>query len=156
MIVRPQRILWPTDFSSLALHGARYARAFCEMFEAQMHVIHVVAPPITPDVSVSLATDVPSEYMDEEVLETCKRRLEELAAEQFPSIDVIRDVFYGHTWSGVCGYAERAEIELIVVATHGRTGLRHVLIGSTAERIVQHALCPVLVVKSSEKDFVVE
>lgn len=156
MIVRPQRILWPTDFSTLALRGARYARAFCDTFRAHMHVIHVVAPPITPDVSVSLATDVPSEYMDEEVLETCRQRLKELVTEQFAGLDVTRDVFYGHTWSAICRYSEQTEIDLIVVATHGRTGLRHVLIGSTAERIVQHAPCPVLVVKSAEKDFVME
>ena len=45
---------------------------------------------------------------------------------------------------------------MIVVTTHGRTGLRHALIGSTAERIVQHAPCPVLTVKNAEQDFVVE
>jgi len=69
---------------------------------------------------------------------------------------VVTKAILGTSWTTICGYAERAEIDLIVVATHGRTGLRHVLIGSTAERIVQHAPCPVLVVKSPAKDFVTE
>jgi nucleotide-binding universal stress UspA family protein len=68
---------------------------------------------------------------------------------------VVTDVLFGNPWSVICQYAKDAQIDLLVVSTHGRTGLRHVLIGSTAERIVQHAPCPVLVVKNPEKDFVV-
>jgi universal stress protein A len=157
MIVRPERILWPTDVSQLSLHGARYARAFRDTFGAQLHVIHVISPPITPDVSVALPTDVPVDYADDELVQACRQRLAELVAEHFEGItDIVCDAFFGHSWSAICSYAERAEIDLVVVATHGRTGLRRVVIGSTAERIVQHAPCPVLVVKSPEKDFVVD
>lgn len=157
MTVEPRRILWPTDFSDLALVGARYARAFRDLFHAELHVIHVIPPPLGPDVSVALPTDVPVEYPDDELLQTCRTRLGELIAEQFPGVTgIAQDVFFGGSWSAICKYAEEQKIDLIVVATHGRTGLRHALIGSTAERIVQHAPCPVLVVKSSEKDFVAE
>lgn len=157
MIVRPKRILWPTDFSNLSLHGARYARAFRELFQAELHVLHIIPPPMAPDVSVTVPSDVPADYAEEELLDVCRKRLDEVIAEQFPGMtDVKREVFFGNSWPAVCKYAEEHEIDLVIVATHGRTGLRHVLIGSTAERIVQHAPCPVLVVKNPEKDFVTE
>jgi nucleotide-binding universal stress UspA family protein len=66
------------------------------------------------------------------------------------------EAFLGNPWRGVCDYAERQGIDLVVIATHGRTGLQHALIGSTAEKIVRHAPCPVLVVKAEEKDFVTD
>jgi len=157
MIVSPKRILWPTDFSALSLQGARYARGFREIFGAELHVIHVIPPPLAPGISITLPTEVPVAYTDTQLLETCRARLEEVIVGEFGSgAGIVRDAFFGHPWSAICKYAGQAGIDLVIVATHGRTGLRHVLIGSTAERIVQHAPCPVLVVKSPEKDFVVE
>jgi nucleotide-binding universal stress UspA family protein len=157
MVLSPKRILWPTDFSPLSLQGARYARGFRDHFGSELHVVHVIAPPLTPDLAVALPTEVPVTYSEPELVEACRARLAELIADQFGGTGgVVTDVFFGHPWSAICKYAEQSEIELIVVATHGRTGLRHVLIGSTAERIVQHAPCPVLVVKSPETDFLVE
>lgn len=155
MVVTPKRMLWPTDFSPLSLQGARYAGGLREVFGAELHVIHVVPPPLTPDLAVTLPTEVPVSYTDTQFVEACRARLAEIVAEQFKGVPgVVCDAFFGSPWSSICEYAKRALIDLIVVTTHGRTGLRHVLIGSTAERIVQHAPCPVLVVKSPEKDFV--
>lgn len=157
MVVRPKRVLWPTDFSALSLQGARYARGFCEHFKAGLHVVHISAPPLSPEISANLPADVPAAYSDDEVLEACAKTLERVVAEQFEGLSgVVTDVRIGNPWSGICDYARQNEIDLIVVATHGRTGLPHVLIGSTAERIVQHAPCPVLVLKSPERDFVVD
>jgi universal stress protein A len=156
MVVHPQRILWPTDFSALSLHGARYARAFRDAFGAALHVIHVIPPPLMPDLVVTLPPEVPVTFSDKEFVAACRARLAALLSEQFGSPpDAVSDVLFGNPWSVICKYATDAEIDLVVVSTHGRTGLQHVLIGSTAERIVQHAPCPVLVVKNPEKDFVV-
>ncbi|MBP7746174.1 MAG: universal stress protein [Phycisphaerae bacterium] len=157
MVVKPKRILWPTDFSALSLHGARYARAFRESFNAELHVIHVIPPPLTADLAVTLPTEVPVTFSDQELIEACRARLASVVPEQFGSDPpVVSDIIFGNAWHGICKYAESAQIDLIIVATHGRTGLRHVLIGSTAERIVQHAPCPVLVVKNPATDFVHE
>lgn len=156
-MIRPQRILWPTDFSPLSVEGARYARAFRETFGAELHVIHVIPPSLTPDFAVTLPTEVPVTYSEDDLAKSCRARLEELIPAQFGSATgVTARVLFGNPWSAICKYAEEAAIDLVVVATHGRTGLRHVLIGSTAERIVQHAPCPVLTVKRSERDFVAE
>jgi len=127
------------------------------VFGAALHVIHVIPPPLTPDISVTLPTDVPVTYTDTQLVQTCRAQLLSVVAREFgTAAGVVCDAFFGHPWSAICKYAAQSEIDLIVVATHGRTGLQHVLIGSTAERIVQHAPCPVLVVKNPEKDFVVE
>jgi universal stress protein A len=155
MVVKPERILWPTDFSPLSLHGARYARGFRDAFGAALHVIHVIPPPLMPDLAGTMAPEVPVTFSDQEFIAACRGRLATLLTEQFGGpAGVVTDVLFGNPWSVICQYAKDAQIDLLVVSTHGRTGLRHVLIGSTAERIVQHAPCPVLVVKNPEKDFV--
>lgn len=155
MSLKPSRILWPTDFSQLSLEGARYARSFREAFGCELHVLHVVAPPIGPDVSLMLPAEFPLPVSDPEMITAARRSLASLVAEQFGSDSaVVCDVQMGASWSGICDYARTKQIDLIIVATHGRTGLQHVLIGSTAERIVQHAPCPVLVVKHGQTGFV--
>ena len=157
MIVSPKRILWPTDFSELSLLGGRYARGFRDVFGAELRILHVVPPPLSPEVSVMLPTEVPVTVSEPEILDACRKGLERIIAEHFDGDEsIVYDAFFGNPWSGVCEYAKQKDVDLIVVGTHGRTGLHHVLIGSTAERIVQHAPCPVLTVKSPEKDFLVE
>jgi nucleotide-binding universal stress UspA family protein len=155
MVLSPRRILWPTDFSALSLHGARYARAFRDAFGAALHVLHVLPPPLMPDMATTLPIDIPVLFSEKELLDACRTRLTALLAEQFgDAAGVVGEVLLGNPWPVICRYAKDAEIDLVIVATHGHTGLRHVLIGGTAERIVQHAPCPVLVVKNPEKDFV--
>ncbi len=156
MLVQAERILWPTDFSSLSLHGSLYARGFRELFQAELHVVHVVPPAIPTDLAITLPIESPVAYLGPEVEPECRARLESLVQQQFGAVTgVTVRVLFGNPWSTICAYAREQDIQLIVVGTHGRTGFQHVLIGSTAERIVQHAPCPVLVVKNPEQDFVV-
>jgi nucleotide-binding universal stress UspA family protein len=155
MNVQPKRILWPTDFSPLARHAARYARAFCEHFDAELHAVHIVVPPMSTDVSVTMPADMPIEFDESELLESCRKRLDECVADAFAGLPhIVCQVFLGNSWPAICDYATQAEIDLLIIATHARTGLKHVMFGSTAERIVQHAPCPVLVVKTPEREFV--
>lgn len=155
MEVHPKRVLWPTDFSELSLRGGRYARGFCERFDAELHIIHVVPPPLSPDVSLVVPAEVPVAVSEPELLEASQATLDKLIAEQFgQSAKIVSKILFGNPWPSICNYAKDNDIDLIIVTTHGRTGLSHVLIGSTAERIVQHAPCPVLTVKHAKKDFV--
>jgi universal stress protein A len=157
MHVRPRRILWPTDFSELSDHAARYARGMAESYDSELHVVHVVCPPLTPDMAMALPADIPAPYIDENLLQVSQERLQKTVDTHLAGLAKVKtDAFFGNPWSAICTYARDHDINLIVVTTHGRTGLRHVLIGSTAERIVQHAPCPVLVVKHPETDFVEE
>lgn len=155
MMLTPRKILWPTDFSELSMLGGRYAKAFCADFGAELHIIHVVPPPLSPDVALLVPTEAPLAMADPQVLDNCRKNLDQVVSTHFGGdARVKRDAFYGNPWTMICDYAKKNEIDLIVVSTHGRTGILHVLIGSTAERIVQHAPCPVLTVKTPERDFV--
>jgi nucleotide-binding universal stress UspA family protein len=97
---------------------------------------------------------MPVTTADADTIRACHEGLQHIIADRLQAGEnVVQEVLFGNPWSAVCEYADAHEIELIVVTTHGRTGLSHIVIGSTAERIVQHASCPVLAVKATERDF---
>jgi nucleotide-binding universal stress UspA family protein len=153
-MLKPKRIPWPTDFSELSMKAGRYARGFREAFDAELHLLHVCAPLVIPGVEVAQPPGGELAVYGADVPPATREALQRLVAEKFDGDPtVVCEAVVGTPWYEICEYAKRAAIDLIVVATHGLTGLRHVLLGSTAERIVQHAECPVLTVKSLEKDF---
>jgi len=88
-------------------------------------------------------------------LEPWRARLEQLAAETLsPEERGPAEVRFGVPFQVVTDVAREAQTDLIVLSTHGRTGIRRVLLGSTAERVLRHAPCPVLVVREREHEFV--
>ena len=98
--------------------------------------------PLTPGMVVGVTQN--------EVLAAASARLKDLASREFRALKNVRhDVLVGVPWQEICRFAGTERIDLIVISTHGYTGLRHVLIGSIAERVVQHAPCPVLTVKAT-------
>ena len=154
MIINPKRILWPTDFSPLSLKAAEYVNGFRNIFEADVHVIHVCQPVASTAVAVPFSGGIPVDVPQAELLGSANAHLKRLCNEVFHGDKrVTFEALTGNPWLEVCNYAERSNVDLIIVATHGLTGLKHVLLGSVAERIVQHASCPVLVVKSVERGF---
>lgn len=156
MTLNPKKILWPTDYSDLSLHAARYAQGLCKQFGATLHVIHVVPPPLGPDVALMVGPDVCAAVSEREIASAAREGIEKLLREQIDAaIPRVVHAFVGNPWSAICAYAKKNAIDLIVIGTHGRTGISHAVIGSTAERIVRHAPCPVLTVKHPEHDFVV-
>lgn len=156
MLINPKKILWPTDFSVLANQAAQYAQGFRDVFGAELHVLHVALPPFVPDVTAMTASDPMLAISVDELMKSSREYLSSQAKTLFPDGPApTLDVRIGSPWMSVCEYARDKLIDLIVIGTHGRTGLKHVLIGSTAERIVQHAECPVLVIKSLQRDFLV-
>ena len=153
MKICPKRILWPTDFSRLSMKAAEYAAAFRAAFGAELHVINVCMPIVSPNMAIPYAPEIELSVSEAELMADAKARLQQMARDLFGDKPaVVCEALVGTPWAGICNYANRVGIDLIVVATHGLTGLRHVLIGSTAERVVQHATCPVLTVKNSERD----
>ena len=150
--VRPRKILWPTDFSELSMAAGFYASDLCVLFGAELHVIHVCPPPLAPHIEALLSAEAASSLTDAKLLQATQAHLEQLVAGRLDSgRRVVCAALVGNPWSEICAYARRTQIGLIVIATHGVTGLRHILIGGTAERVVQHATCPVLTVKSLDQ-----
>ncbi len=146
-----KRILWPTDFSELSLKAGQYAKSLRKQVACELHIINTCDVPLVPSVMIPPDCGVQS-VAAPDVVEAAQKKLHMFIAEHLGGdTTIVRDVIIGTPWLEICNYAEREEIDLIVMATHGLTGIRHILMGSTAERVVQHAKCPVLVVKSIER-----
>ena len=155
MSIHPKRILWPTDFSPLSAKGAEYAERFAEHFGARLHIIHICPPIVWADSSVPVMSAGERLVTQVDLVTPAATALETLVRHRFAAADqVATKVLVGTAWYEICRYARDEKIDLIVIATHGATGLKHLLMGSTAERVVQHAAAPVLAVKSVERDFI--
>jgi nucleotide-binding universal stress UspA family protein len=140
----PKHILVPVDFSQSCLHGLTAAMELAWRFNAKLSVIHVVEhlPPGT--YLVMDAGDI-----EQEIESHAQKKLAEFVAKYVPDeMSVQQIVAIGKPFDKVVEKATELACELIVVSTHGYSGLAHVLMGSNAERIVQHAPCPVLVMRA--------
>ncbi len=144
-----QRILVPLDFSQFSLHALSQALAVAEQFGARIILLHVVEPAVYPE--NHMAGAVPLDQGNQVLLEAARERLEEIRRQHIGSkIPTEALVRIGHPYSEIPDTAKAMGADLIVIATHGYTGLKHVLLGSVAERVVRHASCPVLTVRNPE------
>ena len=153
MTLEIRSILAPTDFSQHAAGGLRYACGLADRFGSTLHLLHVlpeVVAPIGPE--PMLVPTIPAEYY-REAEETARQAMETaLQAEWGRPASVHHQVHWGDPVIAIVNYAREHGIDLVVISTHGRTGLRHVLLGSVAERIVREAPCPVLTVRDARSD----
>jgi universal stress protein A len=140
-------ILAPTDFSTHAKAAVRYAVGLAECFGATLHLIHVLNPvmPVMPDGMIGTA--LPPDYYRDLEAESHASLMRALDPAWGSVPTVTEAVLWGETVVEIINYAAEHQISMIVIATHGRTGLSHVLLGSVAERIVREAPCPVLTVR---------
>jgi len=137
--------------------AGRHARTMSQQFGAEMHIVHVVPPPLSPDVAVMVPADAPMTMTEPKLLDASRAAIREMITRHFDGDEkILTHAYYGNPWPTICEYAKEKQIDLIILGTHGRTGLSHVLIGSTAERIVQHAPCAVLTVKQGGRGILVE
>lgn len=145
-----KRILVPIDFSEASLKALRYAVPFAEQFGATICLVHVIEP-------ASFMNDLPNVVLvrsDEEEAKEARNQLVSLAQKEIEELIPINpQVRTGKPFHEIVELAKTLEIDLIIIATHGHTGLKHCLLGSTAERVVRHAPCPVLVVREHEREF---
>ena len=148
-MIRLETILVPIDFSEPANQALRYACELAVRFKARLFLLNVVQP---------LAVDVPyAGAMSDELLhpETgARNQLDELEVPQSEKIESIeREVRSGPPFVEIVRYARERNVDLIVMGTHGRSGLSHALLGSVAEKVVRKASCPVLTVRPEGHQF---
>lgn len=136
------RILFATDFSEAARMGQQYAMALAEIFNAELHAIHVVSE----DVFVP-SPEAAANWRQAEIERSRKQLVAEIGAGHPATLDVCQ----GGAVQEILKYATAQNIDLIVIGTHGRTGLSHLLLGSVAEKVVRMATCPVLTVHPKGK-----
>jgi universal stress protein A len=148
------RILVPTDFSKHSLNALTYAAAFAEKFGAELYLLHVVQDLslVLPDpVSGAPPLGPPIDQLTAAVLVAMDKLI---AENKLANLKVHKEVREGSPFYEVIRFAKEVDIDLIVMGTHGRTGLVHVLLGSVTEKVVRKAPCPVLTVRHPEHEFV--
>lgn len=135
-----KRILFPTDFSHCGDAALHLATALARDSGGTIVVVHVEEPPVV------YGSGEMYYGMLEPSPEDLKRMLHEIKPDD-PTVPVEYRLVTGDPSAAVVRLAEEENIDLIVLGTHGRTGLLHMLVGSTAESIIRHAQCPVLTFK---------
>jgi len=146
------KILVSTDFSENAECAFAQARNFADRFKAEVILVHVVEPPVYPTSMFGVgAVSLPT--LHDEMRAAAQKQLdatrERLAADGLKTTAILRD---GTPSVEILGVAEDEKADLIVIATHGHTGIKHLLLGSTAERVVRGAKGPVLTVHGEHEE----
>jgi nucleotide-binding universal stress UspA family protein len=144
-------VLVPTDFSAESLKALRYGAALAKKFQAQLHIVHVseidyaIPGPALPGAD-------PFTSDTEEARQLKQQLTSEIGGSMTPT-------FHGRTgraFDQICRSARELKADLIVMATHGRTGLKRFVLGSNAERVVQHSSSPVLIVREHERELMTD
>jgi nucleotide-binding universal stress UspA family protein len=147
-----KRILVPTDFSSASLRALDRAIDLGRRLGAQLIVLHVVEPVYYPmaDIMYGVGPDLGNVY--EEIERAARAQLARLATKLRARGVAVRTLLgSGTAYQVIVDSARKIKADLIVMSTHGRTGLSHVLIGSVADRVVRSAPCPVLTVRGAAR-----
>ena len=147
-----KNILLPTDFSNLSLSAARYAIDIAKQYGAKIHLLNVLekTPPILAIRSLDLSEEKIIKTIEEDATNSLTRALETINKDK--AVEIIPVIKKGIDFEIIIDYAESNKIDLIVIATHGRTGILHTLLGSVAEKVIRYAKCPVLVITPSENE----
>jgi len=149
-----KRILFATDFSDNSKYALTFAISFAQKYDAMLFILHVIQQPSYP---LGMYAEISFDAMDKfsqsisEAVEKEMQTLKEKDLKGYPKYECM--IVHGTPFLEILRTAKEKNVELIVVGTHGRTGLDHVLFGSTAEKVVRRAPCPVLSVRLPGKEF---
>lgn len=144
-----QNILVPTDFSRSSELALEAARVLAQQNEARVTLVHVLA--IEPLAVGQVQQDM---ERNRELEAAVHEHLDAIREDRFAELPDVKTVLVraSHTAMALCELAEEQGVDMIVMATHGRTGLARLLIGSVAEAVVRHAPCPVLLLRSKARE----
>ncbi|ARA92554.1 hypothetical protein AWN76_004790 [Rhodothermaceae bacterium RA] len=148
-----RRILVPVDFSENATQAIRYARELARLYDARLDLLHAYEEIAIPDVYGVGPVMLPAQTISERVAEALEKLRRETIGSDVPTET---HVLIGHPALTILDFAERHGVDLIVIATHGWSGLKRLLLGSITEKVIRMAPCPVFTVRSFGKDLIVE
>jgi nucleotide-binding universal stress UspA family protein len=139
-------ILFPTDFSVTTKHTADFAADLALRYGARVYILHVVYD-IARD-SGWYGTHIGAESLYEDVSKNALQEVDRIASAYFPDeLDTESVVRIGIPYGDILVFAEEKDIDLIVIGSHGKKGLDRVLFGSTVQKVIRKAKCPVLTVR---------
>jgi len=148
-----KKILVPTDFSEYSQRALCFACSLAEKFHAELHLLHVLQDFVALVPEPGMAFPPPGDYL-EEMRQNAQRSLEKLPPDDWNiQVSISRSVRQGPPFLEIVRLAKDENFDLIVIGTHGRSGLAHVLLGSVTEKVVRKASCPVLTVKDENHHF---
>lgn len=146
-----KHVLVPTDFSETSEAALAYGKAFAEAFGATLHVIHIIEEPYGQPWAVEAYGFSLAALQDEWIKEAETRMAKILTDAERTSLQAVTRTVLGHPVMEILRYAKEQAADLIVMGTHGRGPLGHMVMGSVAERVVRKAPCPVLTVHAQER-----
>ncbi len=143
---RFRKIIVPIDFSDASEKALPYVASFAQEFGAEIRLLHVIEPSIYYQFDSAQST-----VLESQLKRTASLKLN-LLLQSF-ALNGTAQVRIGPALQEIIQEAADQKADLIILSTHGRTGLKHVFLGSTAENVVRHASCPVLVVRQRQHEF---
>ena len=152
MSIEIKKVLVPIDFSDYSKSALKYAADFAQKLRAEMILIYVVEPVIyPPDFSMGQIA-IPSINTEWDM--KAKEELDKLADTEIPDAITVKTVIKtGKPFIEVIETASEEDVDIIIIASHGHSGMEHILFGSTAEKVVRKAPCPVLTLREPKKGF---
>lgn len=153
-MIHLKRILFPTDFSETSNEAMKYAIEFAKAFNAHLDIVHVLFD--ETQVVAFYLPQVTFQNMDKELEVAAEEQLEKFI-EKYPEInevDYTIKLIKGTPFLEIINAAKDFDSDMIIIGTHGRSGLEHVLFGSTAEKVIRKSPCPVFTVRLEGQNFI--
>ena len=144
-----RHILAPTDFSEYSKQAVASALELAKKFSAKLSILHVVELPPYP-VEGYVPPSLTATFMEDLEREASRQLAQMVPEAESAGVNVVRLVAVGSPYRKIIDTAEAEQVDLIVMATAGRTGFSHLIMGSIAERVVRTASCPVLTIRPHE------
>lgn len=155
MSIQFKRILFPTDFSELALGALDYAKLLTSTFSAELYCLHVVDDAYQYWSAMG-PESIPICPPPEDIVDLGRARMDKFRDHYLNDLktEVFTHVSMGRPFSEIISWSRDQNIDLIVMGTHGRGAIAHVLLGSTTEKVVRKSPCAVMTIRASEHKFV--
>ena len=151
-MINLRTILVPSDFSECSEAALRYGLELARRFDARLHLLHVVQDPLTQPWAAEGFSAPLFEVVDKWQREARERLLLSVPEADRDRVTVVSTVAW--PYAEILRHAIEHNIDLIVMGTHGRGGVTHMLLGSIAEKVIRRAPCPVLTVRHPQREFV--
>lgn len=147
--MKVERILFPTDFSEGSFHALPYAVDLTRTYNAKLYILHIIY-----DIAKATDSHIPHMSADElykELNEWAIKEIDTCCIEEIRSLpEVEKKIVKGIPYEEIIKFASDNEIDMIVMGTYGRVGFQRFIFGSTVEKVVRRAPCPVLTVRVPE------
>jgi nucleotide-binding universal stress UspA family protein len=146
-----KKILVPTDFSQQAEYALKVAAQLAKKHNSEIHMLHMVELPMHQIIATSNFSELPEAIF---FMKIAHQKFEEATDKEYlDGLDIFENIKFNETADGVKSYCEENDIALIVMGSHGTSGIKEMFIGSNTEKVVRTSKVPVLVIKNEHEEF---